>query len=58
MQAKQRKPNRRSEIQPLLRAPNAMPTGSATEIHAGSISVSALFQFLPRKWTGTQTIRP
>ena len=45
-----------SDIQPLVRAPTAMPTGSATLIQRGSIAaVAPAFQLAPRKCTGTHT---
>src|SRR6218665_2556500 len=52
-------PNNLPEIRPVLKAQMAIPTGSATLIHFGLMNASgALTQFDPKKWSGTQTIKP
>ena len=44
--------NRMSDIQLLVEAPSAIPTGSATVIHTGSITAAADFQFGPEELHG------
>ena len=48
--------NRRSDSQPAVTAPTAIPTGSATLIHRSG--ESTFFQFSPRKCLGTQLSSP